>query len=124
MIGTLEWPSLLGHAKRLPALQTDLLLMGFVIAALAKSAVMPFSSWISRALEGPTPSSAVFYGSLMVHAGVYLLLRMAPLLEQAPIVQFVLVALGILTVLYGFLGGLVQTDIKTAFMFSTTGQIG
>jgi len=124
MIGTLEWPSLLAHAQRLPVLQTDLLLMGFVIAALAKSAVIPFSGWISRALEGPTPSSAIFYGSLMVHVGVYLLLRLAPLLEQAPIIQFVLIALGILTALYGFLGGLVQTDIKTAFIFSTTGQIG
>lgn len=124
MIGTLEWPSLLGHAKRLPSLQIDLLLIGFVLAALIKSAVFPFSSWISRALEGPTPSSAVFYGSLMVHAGVYLLLRMSPLLDQAPIVQAVLITLGILTSLYGFLGGLVQTDVKTAFMFSTTGQIG
>lgn len=124
LIGSLEWPTLTGHALRLPTLQTDLLMMGFVIAALAKSAVIPFSGWISRALEGPTPSSAIFYGSLMVHAGVYLLLRMSPMLEHAPIVQFFLIVLGILTALYGFLGGLVQTDVKTAFMFSTTGQIG
>lgn len=124
LIGTLEWPSLTKQAVHLPTLQTDLLLLGFVIAALAKSAVIPFSGWISRALEGPTPSSAIFYGSLMVHAGVYLLLRMAPILEHAPMVQFVLIGLGILTALYGFLGGLVQSDIKTAFMFSTTGQIG
>lgn len=124
LIGTLEWPSLTKQAVHLPTLQTDLLLLGFVIAALAKSAVIPFSAWISRALEGPTPSSAIFYGALMVHAGVYLLLRIAPILEHAPMVQFVLIALGILTALYGFLGGLVQTDVKTAFIFSTTGQIG
>jgi len=124
LIGTLEWPTLTGHALRLPTLQIDLLLMGFVIAALAKSAIIPFSGWINRALEGPTPSSAIFYGSLMVHAGVYLLLRIAPMLEQAPLIQFVLVMLGMLTAMYGFLGGLVQTDVKTAFMFSTTGQIG
>ena len=124
LVGTLEWPTLSGLAQRLPVLKTDLLLMGFVIAALAKSAVIPFSAWISRALEGPTPSSAIFYGSIMVHAGVYLLLRLSPMLEHAPIVQFVLLVLGVLTALYGFVGGLVQTDIKTAFMFSTTGQIG
>jgi len=124
LLGTLEWPSLTKQAVQLPTLQTDLLLMGFVIAALVKSAVIPFSGWISRALEGPTPSSAVFYGSLMVHAGVYLLLRMAPILEHAPTVQLVLMVLGTLTALYGFLGGLVQTDVKTAFIFSTTGQIG
>ena len=51
-----------------------IILFGFITAALAKSAQFPFSAWITRALEGPTPSSAVFYGSIMVHAGVYLLL--------------------------------------------------
>ena len=124
LVGTLEWPALNGLTQRLPTLQTDLLLLGFIIAALAKSAIFPFSAWVSRALEGPTPSSEIFYGSLMIHSGVYLLLRMSPMLDHAPAVQFVLIALGILTALYGFLGGLVQTDVKTAFMFSTTGQIG
>jgi NADH:ubiquinone oxidoreductase subunit 5 (subunit L)/multisubunit Na+/H+ antiporter MnhA subunit len=66
----------------------------------------------------------VFYGAVMVHAGVYLVLRAAPLLEQAPAVLAVVAILGALTAVYGFLGGLVQTDVKSALMFSTTGQVG
>lgn len=104
--------------------QLDLIALGFILAAMAKSAAVPFSAWISRALEGPTPSSAVFYGSVMVHAGVFLLIRISPLVNEVLFLQVVLVAVGSMTMIYGFVGGLVQTDVKTAFMFSTTGQIG
>src|SRR6185436_15163296 len=51
-----------------------------IIAVACKSALLPFSSWLPRAMEGPTPSSAVYYGSLSIHAGCFLLLRAAPLL--------------------------------------------
>jgi hypothetical protein len=95
-----------------------------VLAALAKSAQVPFAPWISRALEGPTPSSAIFYGSLMVHAGVYLSIRLEPLLQQAPAVLALIAALGLLTALYGWLSGLVQTDVKSSLMFSTSAQVG
>src|SRR4029077_10870329 len=54
-----------------------------VVAVAGKSALLPFSSWLPRAMEGPTPSSAVYYGALSIHAGCFLLLRSAPLLEQA-----------------------------------------
>src|SRR4029077_12600095 len=53
-----------------------------VVAVAGKSALLPFSSWLPRAMEGPTPSSAVYYGSLSIHAGCFLLLRSGPLLEQ------------------------------------------
>jgi len=95
-----------------------------LLLALFKSAQVPFAPWIARALEGPTPSSAVFYGSLMVHAGVFLLLRLEPLLVEAPQVASLLLILGLLTALYGWLGGLVQSDVKSALMFSTTAQVG
>lgn len=104
--------------------QLDLIALGFILAAMAKSAAVPFSAWITRALEGPTPSSAIFYGSIMVHAGVFLLIRISPLVSEVLFLQLVLVVTGLMTVIYGFVGGLVQTDVKTAFMFSTTGQIG
>ncbi len=55
-----------------------------IVAVAGKSALLPFSSWLPRAMEGPTPSSAVYYGSLSIHAGCFLLLRSAPLLEHAP----------------------------------------
>jgi hypothetical protein len=60
----------------------------------------------------------------MVHAGVFLLLRLEPLLVGAPPVLAIIAALGLLTALYGWLGGLAQTDIKSALGFSTTAQVG
>jgi len=122
-LGSVEWPSLL-HANQLGTLSAGLLALGFVVAALAKSAQVPFSPWIARALEGPTPSSAIFYGALMVHAGVYLLIRLEPLLLQAPALMTLIALLGLLTVLYGYFSGLTQTDVKSALMFATTTQVG
>ncbi|NGZ29299.1 MAG: hypothetical protein G8345_20740, partial [Magnetococcales bacterium] len=80
--------------------------------------------WLGRALEGPTPSSAIFYGSLMVHAGIFLLLRLEPLLKQFPILMSALVLLGGLTVLYSVWVALVQTDVKSALVLATQTQVG
>lgn len=123
-MGGLEWPLIAQGAAPLNGLSADLVAGAFLIAALAKSAQVPFAPWIGRALEGPTPSSALFYGALMVHAGVFLLIRLEPLLTQAPAVLVLTAALGLLTALYGWLGGLAQTDVKSALGLSTTAQVG
>lgn len=123
-LGSLEWSALPVKADQFTSLAAALLGIGFVIAALAKSAQVPFAPWIARALEGPTPSSAIFYGALMVHAGVYLLIRMAPVLEQSPALMGLLALVGVLTAFYGYLSGLTQTDVKSALIFATTTQLG
>lgn len=123
-LGAVEWPDLGARAARLEGLEAGLLLMGFLLAAFAKSALLPFSAWIGRALEGPTPSSAVFYGSLMVHAGVYLLIRCEPLFAQAGALMPLVALTGLATALYGWLVGLTQADVKSGLMFSTTSQVG
>lgn len=123
-LGDLEWSSLASKAAQLGTFKATLIASGFVIAALAKSAAVPFAPWISRALEGPTPSSAIFYGSLMVHAGIYLIIRLEPLLLQSTPMLVLLGVVGVLTALYGWFSGLVQTDIKSALIFSTTAQLG
>jgi NADH:ubiquinone oxidoreductase subunit 5 (subunit L)/multisubunit Na+/H+ antiporter MnhA subunit len=123
-LGGVEWTDIERGASQLSTVQADLLALGFLLAALAKSAQVPFAPWIARALEGPTPSSALFYGSLMVHAGVFLVLRLEPLLLEAPQMLSLLFFLGVLTALYGWLVGLTQTDVKSALMFSTTAQVG
>jgi NADH:ubiquinone oxidoreductase subunit 5 (subunit L)/multisubunit Na+/H+ antiporter MnhA subunit len=123
-LGSTEWPALAAGAEGLRGLPAGLLLLGFLLAALAKSGMVPFSGWIGRALEGPTPSSAVFYGSLMVHAGVFLLIRVAPLFEQAPALRPLVAVLGIATAIYGWLTGLTKADVKGALMASTTTQVG
>ena len=119
-----DWNSMNTALLTLDSTQRFIVLCGFVLAALVKSALFPFCSWIMRALEGPTPSTAIFYGSLMVHAGVLLLLRIEPVIDASTAMQVILLSLGLLTVLYGWLGGLVQTDIKTALIFSTLTQTG
>ena len=117
LLNSLEWTDILKQSDTLTPLGNTILAGSFLLAALAKSAQVPFAPWISRALEGPTPSSAIFYGSLMVHAGVYLMIRIQPILENSPIVMFALAFIGLLTVLYGTLSNLVQTDVKSNLFF-------
>jgi NAD(P)H-quinone oxidoreductase subunit 5 len=94
------------------------------VAAAGKSALVPFSGWLPRAMEGPTPSSAVFYGALSVHLGVFLLLRVSPLLERSVPLCVAVVALGLTTALFSYLAEGVQTDIKSALAFASLVQVG
>jgi NAD(P)H-quinone oxidoreductase subunit 5 len=95
-----------------------------VAAVAGKSALFPFSGWLPRAMEGPTPSSAVFYGALSVHAGCYLLWRASPLVEQSLPMQVLAASAGIATAVYGTLVVRVQTDLKSALSYATLTQIG
>lgn len=121
--GSLEWSAL---AAGVPpqSVAARMLTLGLVIAALAKSAQLPFSPWIARALEGPTPSSAVFYGAVMVHAGVFLLIRNEALLLKVPDMMAGLVAIGLASALYGWLCGRVQSDVKSALVYGALLQTG
>jgi NADH:ubiquinone oxidoreductase subunit 5 (subunit L)/multisubunit Na+/H+ antiporter MnhA subunit len=123
-VGDLSWVIISQHATTMSQLDIGLVAFAFLIPALAKSAQFPFCPWITRALEGPTPSSAIFYGSLMVHAGIFLIIRLQDVLLQSPSVLVVLIIFGVISMLYGFLSGLVQTDIKSALIFSSITQIG
>lgn len=122
--GGIDWPIIFSHASRLAEWQAGVLACCFLLAAAAKSAQVPFAPWLARAMEGPTPSSAIFYGALMIHAGVYLVLRLAPVFEHAPVAMALMAALGLLTAVYGFACGLIQTDVKSALIFSTSAQVG
>lgn len=123
-LGSLDWAEMGAGAGRLPTLYIGLMSLGFVTAALAKSAQVPFSPWIARALEGPTPSSAIFYGAVMVHAGVYLVIRLEPVLVHAPGVMALLAFIGLVTALYGWIVGYAQTDVKSGLLFATLTQVG
>lgn len=95
-----------------------------VLAAAGKSALVPFSGWLPRAMEGPTPSSAVFYGALSVHLGAYLLLRVSPVLDAFPALAAAVVVLGLVTAGFAATVGRVQTDIKSALSFASLTQVG
>lgn len=96
----------------------------FLIAAAGKSALAPFSGWLPRAMEGPTPSSAVFYGALSVHLGAYLLLRVCPILDASIWLSVLVVALGLITAVLASLTASVQTDIKSALSYASLAQVG
>jgi len=115
------WPS--GEAALTGGMATAVALL-LCLSALGKCAQIPFSGWLPRAMEGPTPSSAIFYGALSVHAGAYLLLRAGPLLERAPLAEGALVAVGGLTALHATLVGRAQSDVKSALAYASLTQVG
>lgn len=121
LMGTGPWPE--GHAS---ISQGHALFVGLLLlfAAAGKSALVPFSGWLPRAIEGPTPSSAVFYGSLSVHLGAFLLLRVSPVLEQSTILCVAVVLLGLVSAVVGALIARVQTDVKSALAFASLTQVG
>ena len=95
-----------------------------IIAVAGKSALLPFSSWLPRAMEGPTPSSAVYYGSLSIHAGCFLLLRAAPLLEHSLAARLLAGALGAATAVFAGITTRVQSDVKSSLAYAALTQVG
>jgi Proton-conducting membrane transporter len=75
-------------------------------------------------MEGPTPSSAAFYGAVMIHAGVFLVILLEPLVSHSVLVRVVLIFSGLTTAFYSYFAGLTQTDVKSSQVFATSGQLG
>jgi NADH-quinone oxidoreductase subunit L len=95
-----------------------------LVGAFAKSAQIPFHTWLPDAMEGPTPVSALIHAATMVTAGVYLIARMHPLFERAPAAADVGAVVGLVTLLVAGTIGLVVTDLKRVIAYSTMSQIG
>ncbi len=102
----------------------NLVALGLLGGAVAKSAQLPLQTWLPDAMEGPTPVSALIHAATMVTAGVYLLVRTAPIFEQAPRIQDLAAGIGAATLLLAGLIALVQVDIKRVIAYSTMSQIG
>lgn len=94
-----------------------------LFSALGKSSLLPFIPWLPRAMEGPTPSSALFYGAFAVHAGPYLLLRCAPIVDASLALSTALVLLGLLSALFSSLLGRIRSDVKTSLAYASMTQI-
>jgi NADH-quinone oxidoreductase subunit L len=101
-----------------------LVALGLLGGAVAKSAQIPLHTWLPDAMEGPTPVSALIHAATMVTAGVYLIVRCAPLFQNAEFVADLAAGLGALTLVMAGLIALVQTDIKRVIAYSTMSQIG
>jgi NADH-quinone oxidoreductase subunit L len=102
----------------------DLIALGLLGGAVAKSAQIPLHTWLPDAMEGPTPVSALIHAATMVTAGVYLIVRTHALFQYAPHVQDLAAGLGAATLLMAGLIALVQNDIKRVIAYSTMSQIG
>ncbi len=132
LIATVTTFELLGSARfsafekaaALPAAESTLIAMLFLLSAMGKSAQLPFSGWLPRAMEGPTPSSALFYGAVSIHAGLFLLLRVWPVLEVSPVARAAGVVVGLVTAVYASLVVRVHTDAKGVLAHATLAQVG
>jgi NADH-quinone oxidoreductase subunit L len=127
--GTDSLSLLFGHAAAsaanvLTGRDATIIAVLLIVAVAGKSALLPFSGWLPRAMEGPTPSSAVYYGSLSIHAGCFLLLRSAPLLEQSTAARVLAGALGVATALFAGLTTRVQSDVKSSLAYASLAQVG
>ncbi|MBC8112067.1 MAG: hypothetical protein H7Y04_13490, partial [Verrucomicrobia bacterium] len=92
--------------------------------AAIKSAQLPFSSWLPRAMEGPTTSSAIFYGSLSVHLGAFLLFRTYSLWQDLVVIKLLVISIGLSTAIITAGIARVQSTVKTQIAYSSAAQIG
>jgi len=102
----------------------ELIAVLLFIGAMGKSAQLFLHTWLPDAMEGPTPVSALIHAATMVTAGVFLVCRMSPLIEFAPMAKMFIVFLGASTAFFAATVGLVQNDIKRVIAYSTCSQLG
>src|SRR5690606_32597202 len=99
-------------------------LLLILLGAFTKSAQFPFSIWLPDAMEAPTPVSAYLHSATMVKAGLYLIARMTPLFGGSATWFWVVAGIGIITLIYGSVRAVRQTDLKALLAFSTISQLG
>jgi NADH-quinone oxidoreductase subunit L len=124
--GSLDFSTTFAAASNgeLSSSTANLVALGLLGGAIAKSAQLPLHTWLPDAMEGPTPVSALIHAATMVTAGVYLIVRTHSIFEAAPDVQHLAAILGAVTLLGAGLIALVQWDIKRVIAYSTMSQIG
>ena len=110
----------LGQA--LPALEVAGILL--FIGAMGKSAQLGLHTWLPDAMEGPTPVSALIHAATMVTAGVFMICRLSPMLEYAPLSLDIITVVGALTAIFAATVGFTQFDIKRVIAYSTCSQLG
>jgi NADH-quinone oxidoreductase subunit L len=123
-VGAPDFTTVFAEADSLSSTIVNLVALGLLGGAIAKSAQVPLHTWLPDAMEGPTPVSALIHAATMVTAGVYLLVRAHPIFEAASDVQHIAAVLGAATLLLAGLVALVQWDIKRVIAYSTMSQIG
>jgi len=102
----------------------DFIVVFLMIGAFGKSAQFPLFSWLPDAMEGPTPASALIHAATMVTAGVFMLVRISPLLQFSELSSILIISIGLLTALISAFAAINQDDIKKVLAYSTISQLG
>ncbi|MBE2201783.1 MAG: NADH-quinone oxidoreductase subunit L [Anaerolinea sp.] len=123
-LGSYEISDFLAQAHTLPAVVLSLAAFGALAAAAAKSAQVPFHTWLPDAMEAPSPVSALIHAATMVNAGVYLLARLYPAFAAVPGWTTAVITVGLLSALLAAVMALAATDLKRALAYSTISQLG
>ena len=122
--GTANYTPVFAGAATLDTATATAIGLCLLLGAIGKSAQLPLATWLARAMEGPTPSSALIHAATMVTAGVYMIVRSHDIYDRAPDALLVVAIVGAATAIFGAVVGLVQTDIKSLLAYSTTSQLG
>ncbi len=123
-LGNYQVSAFLERAGSLPENILTLVAFGFLAAAAAKSAQMPFHTWLPDAMEAPTPISALIHAATMVNAGVYLLARFYPAFQDVSVWATAVMVVGCLSALSAGVMALVSNDLKRTLAYSTISQLG
>ncbi len=123
-LGNTQIDYLLANAGKIPVAALSVIAFGFLLGAAAKSAQVPFHTWLPGAMEAPTPVSALIHAATMVNAGVYLLARFYPAFASVPGWTTVVITVGVVSALLAACMALVSTDLKRILAYSTISQLG
>lgn len=122
--GSFDLQTFLASASTFPPALLGFIAFGFLFAAAAKSAQVPFQTWLPDAMEAPTPVSALIHAATMVNAGIYLLFRFYPAFEAVPGWKTSVMVVGMLTAFLAALMAAVGGDLKRVLAYSTVSQLG
>jgi NADH-quinone oxidoreductase subunit L len=123
-VGTVQYTELLESAGSMAEVTATALALLLFLGAIGKSAQLPLYFWLPDAMAGPTPVSALIHAATMVTSGVYLMVRINPVLAQAPDALTVVAWVGAITALFAATVAVAQRDIKKVLAYSTVSQLG
>jgi NADH-quinone oxidoreductase subunit L len=124
VLGTLTYTEIFARAGTLTETTATAISLLLLLAAAGKSAQLPLFVWLPDAMAGPTPVSALIHAATMVTAGVYVLIRMSPVLDMSDTAMWTVAIVGTATALFAALAALAQNDIKRVLAYSTISQLG
>lgn len=124
-LGSLSYSHIQENVSAVPHVTATAIVLLLFVGAMGKSAQFPLHIWLPDAMEGPTPVSALIHAATMVTAGVFVMVRMSPLIGQADVMASnVIAVVGLITALYAAICALTQNDIKRVLAYSTISQLG